>query len=54
METLEVEVEVLRDRLHQLQAVNRVDFSAVYNYLDPDQERRREEQERQLASLTAR
>ena len=54
VETLDVEVEVVRERLHQLETVSRVDFSAVYNYQDPDQERRREEQERELASLSYR
>jgi hypothetical protein len=54
VETLEVQVEVLRERLEQLERVSRVDFSAVYNYQDPEEERRKEEQERQLSSLNSR
>lgn len=54
VETLEVQVDVLRERLHQLETVSKVDFSAVYTYRDPEEEKRNEEQQRELASLSFR
>ncbi len=44
-------MDVLRERLRQLETVSRVDFSANFTYLDPQEEKRREEKERELASL---